>query len=400
MKRRCSKGKYMKGFDYDRVNFSRMTSLQWNMYEDAESECTPVIEKLQEQQSSDSTGSPTLLLRHISTLSACTSSTQSETVFPRTISGTDSYKSSTSSCSNLYTLLRKRKQTEIGIPKEHYTIGDWVSIIQDLKQVETAYYECESLTWIKAAVKYVGKRGEVEEIDDSTLTIKIRFGNGRTLWAPTSAVLSATKKRGGEEIVDDGEEVFFHLIRHGETNWNSIHRLQGQRDTTLSDNGKLQASHLRKVLQPSLYDAIVSSPLRRATDTASIALGNSIHTDVQLEDERLMETDLGTYSGKYASDPQINTFRKTMNYNTPWPGGESHADVTSRALSALSDSTILGSNIAVFTHGGVISSLLTSVVGYSSAIPNCSVTILAHNPAVDTWRVVKVAAAEGIHTAL
>eukprot|EP01060_Flectonema_neradi_P039780 TRINITY_DN8896_c0_g1_i1.p1 TRINITY_DN8896_c0_g1~~TRINITY_DN8896_c0_g1_i1.p1 ORF type:complete len:401 (+),score=65.34 TRINITY_DN8896_c0_g1_i1:108-1310(+) len=395
-KQKSTKERFMKGasFDYDCMNYGRMTSLQWGMYEDAETDSDPKEESRSEPEVKSS---PSLLLRSTSVLSTGNSSTHSEVVFPRTTSSA----STTSSGRNLYELLRKRKPQEVGTQKDHYSIGEWVSMVQDLAQVEAAYDTCETLTWIKAASTYLGKRGEVEEVDESTSTIKIRFGNGRSLWAPTSSVLTATKKRGGEEMTDDGEEVFFHLVRHGETTWNSIHRLQGQRDTALSEKGKLQAKNLRKVLKPSTYDAVISSPLRRATDTAAIALGPATKvTDVQLEDERLMETDLGTYSGKYSSDPQVAYFRRTMDEHTPWPGGESFSDVTSRALSALSDATILGNNIAIFTHGGVISSLITSVLGHSTAIPNCSVTVLATNPALNTWRVVSIAAAEGPHVAL
>jgi probable phosphoglycerate mutase len=59
------------------------------------------------------------------------------------------------------------------------------------------------------------------------------------------------------------------LVRHGETEWNKIHRLQGgDSDTPLNETGRQQAARLSGRLKDERLDAIYSSPLQRAVDTA------------------------------------------------------------------------------------------------------------------------------------
>lgn len=62
-----------------------------------------------------------------------------------------------------------------------------------------------------------------------------------------------------------------HLIRHGQTDWNAAHRLQGSNDIPLNDLGLLQARSLRPFFHHSSVDAWFSSPLTRARQTLEIA---------------------------------------------------------------------------------------------------------------------------------
>jgi probable phosphoglycerate mutase len=59
------------------------------------------------------------------------------------------------------------------------------------------------------------------------------------------------------------------LVRHGETDWNRQHRIQGgSSDTPLNPEGKKQARELALRLSASSIEAIYSSPLKRALETA------------------------------------------------------------------------------------------------------------------------------------
>ncbi|WP_240620132.1 histidine phosphatase family protein, partial [Peribacillus acanthi] len=60
------------------------------------------------------------------------------------------------------------------------------------------------------------------------------------------------------------------LIRHGETDWNSLGKLQGRTDIALNKQGILQAEECRQFLKESKWDLIVTSPLLRAKQTAEI----------------------------------------------------------------------------------------------------------------------------------
>jgi uncharacterized phosphatase len=60
------------------------------------------------------------------------------------------------------------------------------------------------------------------------------------------------------------------IIRHGETDWNSSGRLQGREDIELNDLGRRQAIQTSGYFETESWDVIVSSPLKRAYETAQI----------------------------------------------------------------------------------------------------------------------------------
>ena len=87
----------------------------------------------------------------------------------------------------------------------------------------------------------------------------------------------------------------FYFLRHGETEWNAEGRLCGSTDVPLSGAGRVQAQLLARRLQPIAMEALYSSPLRRALETACI-----IGTDVGLDpivDHRLAELNYGAWEG-------------------------------------------------------------------------------------------------------
>src|SRR5690625_5212360 len=60
------------------------------------------------------------------------------------------------------------------------------------------------------------------------------------------------------------------IVRHGETNWNSLGILQGSTDIPLNSKGVLQANECRKLLKNYDWDVMITSPLKRAKETAKI----------------------------------------------------------------------------------------------------------------------------------
>ncbi|MDR3648477.1 MAG: histidine phosphatase family protein [Acidimicrobiales bacterium] len=119
------------------------------------------------------------------------------------------------------------------------------------------------------------------------------------------------------------------LVRHGETEGNAARQLLGRRESPLTARGRSEATALAAVLGP--VSRLVSSPLRRARDTAG-ALG----LDVPLEiDERWIEVDYGELEGRPLGDVPADLWRR-------WradpafrpPGGESLAEVGVRVRAA------------------------------------------------------------------
>ena len=129
------------------------------------------------------------------------------------------------------------------------------------------------------------------------------------------------------------------LVRHGETEWNRIHRFQGRSDVPLNQIGKEQAHALALALKDEPITAIYASPLVRALETANLI--KSFHPSIPLfEEPGLIEMDLGEFDGMEAGlwVERYPHFRKAWQ-ETPssvkMPGGESLQEVQTRAIDTL-----------------------------------------------------------------
>lgn len=149
------------------------------------------------------------------------------------------------------------------------------------------------------------------------------------------------------------------LVRHGQSEWNSIRRLQGQCDIDLSAKGREQAKALRGTIERLAPARIASSDLKRARDTAHL-LGFP-EADLRAD---LREHDLGDWSGLFIDDllaRDAEGYRGWRAGSVTPPGGEpweTFKDRTVRALRDLSHGT--DGPLLVVCHGGVIRSLLES----------------------------------------
>jgi len=130
------------------------------------------------------------------------------------------------------------------------------------------------------------------------------------------------------------------LVRHGESFWNRIGVYQGQIDISLSDLGQIQAEAIANRLKDKHLDAIVSSPLRRAADTArKIAQYHDCQVEVQ---PALAEIHHGVWQGLTAAEvkAQFTKLYETWTEHPaeatmPGAGGESVAEVQRRVVPAV-----------------------------------------------------------------
>jgi broad specificity phosphatase PhoE len=183
--------------------------------------------------------------------------------------------------------------------------------------------------------------------------------------------------------VNDKKRVL--LIRHGQTDWNMQGKWQGMMDIPLNAAGIDQAHALAQRLQDQPIDAIYSSDLLRARVTAEI-VADALHLPVY-SDARLRELNLGVFQGM--THPEISAkFPKELEASRidymgfTYPQGESRMDMQNRAYAALMD--ILqgdkAQQIAIFSHGGTIRSLLLRLfpeqkeLVSSTSLQNTSVT--------------------------
>lgn len=132
------------------------------------------------------------------------------------------------------------------------------------------------------------------------------------------------------------------LIRHGRTAWNEKGWVQGQADPPLNAKGKQQARELAEQMSEKIshYDAIFSSPMQRAFETAEIVRGSA---EVSIDmDKRLVSRKLGKFSGMTLEAieqeyPELyDLWIKGSPEFTP-PGGESTAEVIKRTMDFLKD---------------------------------------------------------------
>ncbi len=129
------------------------------------------------------------------------------------------------------------------------------------------------------------------------------------------------------------------LIRHGETYWNKERRIQGgSSDTELSEVGLKQANLLTSFLKGENVSVIVSSPLKRALDTAK-AIASQHKIPVEIE-AGLKEIEVGEMEGLSASSLNTGFSQYLMR---GWqeggsgrlPGGESFVELQHRSWACI-----------------------------------------------------------------
>lgn len=156
------------------------------------------------------------------------------------------------------------------------------------------------------------------------------------------------------------------LARHGESDWNAARRWQGHADRPLSDLGRAQARTLAERLARIRLDAIYSSDLRRARDTA-VVVGKSQGLSVRLLRE-LREVDVGSWSGltmDEAAERFPEGFGRWLGGAEGWDDGETYPQLAARVVPAvlrLATAHTEG-RVLVVAHGGTIRAVHAAALG-------------------------------------
>ncbi len=189
------------------------------------------------------------------------------------------------------------------------------------------------------------------------------------------------------------------LIRHGVTDWNIERRWQGVVDVPLNDEGRRQAQLLADHLKAHSIDAIYSSDLARAWDTA-VVIGQGVGVPPQA-DQRLRETNAGVFQGLTGDEVNRRYPRELAQFNSNYmdfviPNGESQRQVQTRAYAAFQEIVARGGKeIALVSHGGTIRMLLRKLVADEEMISvthitNTSITTLEQRDAA--WHLIEISA--------
>lgn len=171
-----------------------------------------------------------------------------------------------------------------------------------------------------------------------------------------------------------------YFIRHGQTDWNVIRRLQGQVEIPLNEFGEELARKTGEGLKCIPFAVCYTSPLSRAKHTAELILeGRGVKI---IEDSRLLEMSFGIYEGRDLTDTEdegLKNYREGFNHPEKYiapEGGETYQALMKRTKDFLDELVNIpdyqDKNIMISTHGVALASLLTIIKG---------------NPLEDFWQV-------------
>jgi broad specificity phosphatase PhoE len=156
------------------------------------------------------------------------------------------------------------------------------------------------------------------------------------------------------------------LARHGESDWNVAKRFQGHSDRPLTERGRQQAHALADLVASQEIDAVYTSPLSRARETAEIVAARTRLEPVALPE--LREVDTGSWSGLSRADVEARFpegFTRWRSGGSGWEDGESYEEMAERVIGALR--TIAEDHpdgrVLVISHGGPIRAIHAAAEG-------------------------------------
>ena len=143
-----------------------------------------------------------------------------------------------------------------------------------------------------------------------------------------------------------------YVVRHGQTDWNLEHKLQGSSDIPLNKKGIEQAEEVAVKLSNEPIDLIICSPLLRAKQTAEV-INRNRNIPISF-DSSISERDYGEYEGKNSADYNLADF---WNYysNSKYQGVENIKDFFKRVYDFLDRQAKeqQEKNILLVAHGGI-----------------------------------------------
>ena len=186
------------------------------------------------------------------------------------------------------------------------------------------------------------------------------------------------------------------IVRHGETAWNAEHRVQGQLDIPLNEIGLRQAQAVGLALGQERFDAIYSSDLVRARQTAA-PIANLLSMNLLIEQD-LRERHYGiferlTYAEVRTKYPEDYARFEARDPQYAFRTGESLQDFSVRSIAIVSKivKENEGKSVLVFTHGGVLDKLYRHITGLplsaerNFGIPNAGLNRIEIT--ADGWRI-------------
>lgn len=177
------------------------------------------------------------------------------------------------------------------------------------------------------------------------------------------------------------------LVRHGETEWNTSRRYQGQTDTELNEKGERQAELTARRMAKVGLTAVYTSDLKRARRCAEAIArlqGLELTPTAALRERHFGELE-GLNRAEAEKKPWWPKHIAGDAYSAP-PGGETRGAVRKRVTACIREIIAEhdGENVAIVSHGGPISHVVVAAFGVSARarqrgrmrLDNCSITIV------------------------
>lgn len=167
-----------------------------------------------------------------------------------------------------------------------------------------------------------------------------------------------------------------YLVRHGETDWNAQGRFQGREDIPLNENGIRQAHECGKVFEGIDIDFVITSPLKRAKQTAEI-IASYVGRDHVVLSQNLIERELGKLSG-------LNKEERKKVYES---GEDLHMEEFDKLCNRVMDELYLYmekkdcKNIIMVAHGAALNAILAVVSNFRTGtgklrLKNVSISVI------------------------
>lgn len=159
------------------------------------------------------------------------------------------------------------------------------------------------------------------------------------------------------------------LLRHGPTEWNRQHRLQGRSDLPLSAEGRAQVAAWRLPAELSSY-RWWSSPLQRCRETAELLAQSMVAAPAIAIESRLIEMNFGAWEGSTLEELRRRhgdrmAQGEAQGLDMQPPGGESPRQVQQRLRPWLAELAADGRNNFAVVHKGVIRALYALATGWT-----------------------------------
>lgn len=156
------------------------------------------------------------------------------------------------------------------------------------------------------------------------------------------------------------------LARHGESDWNRTKQWQGWADRPLTNLGRAQAEELAARLEDIELDAVYSSDLQRARETAEIVArtkGLTVETTADLR-----EVDVGSWSGLTRAEAEQrfpDQYARWLEGGEGWDDGETYDQLGERVIRALHriSSEHEDRRVLIVAHGGSIRAIHAAALG-------------------------------------